>query len=81
MIRKFALGVPLLFLVYELVAVGQAVPRAQVISFEAAQPVLTGMTESLPPELKNAGILDATAWYGWVQGKDSGGLVRYEPVE
>lgn len=28
------------------------------------------MTESLPPELKNAGNLDATKWSAWVQAKD-----------
>ncbi len=70
MVREFAPGVLLLLLFCDLAAVGQAVPKTQFISFEAAQPVLAGMTESLPPELKNAGHLDAAKWSGWVQAKD-----------
>ncbi len=70
MIRKVAPGVFLLLLFCNLAALGQAVPKTQFISFESAQPVLTGMTESLPPELKNAGNLDAAKWSGWVQAKD-----------
>lgn len=70
MIRKFAPGVFLLLLFCNLAAVDQAVSTTQFISFEAAQPVLTGMNESLPPELKNAGNLDAAKWSGWVQAED-----------
>jgi len=70
MVRKSAPSVLLLLLSCELAAVGQTVPKTQFISFEAAQPVLTRMTESLPPELKNAGNLDATKWSSWVQARD-----------
>jgi hypothetical protein len=69
MIRKFAPGVLLVLLFCDLAAVGQAATKPQFISFEAAQPVLTGMAESLPAELQHAN-LDAKKWEAWVQSKD-----------
>jgi len=51
-------------------AAGQSVPRSEFISFEAAQPVLKGMNESLPPDLKAAGPLDASRWSAWVRAQD-----------
>ena len=69
MIRKFAPGVLLVLLFCDLAAAGQAATKPQFISFEAAQPVLTGMAESLPAELQHANP-DAKKWDDWVQAKD-----------
>ena len=43
--------------------------RADFISFSDAQPVLKGMSASLPPELKS-GPLDEKKWSAWVQSSD-----------
>ena len=51
-------------------AAGQSAPRSEFISFDAAQPVLKGMSDSLPADLKTAGPLDATKWSAWVRAQD-----------
>jgi len=81
MVRKLAPGVLLLLLFWDLAAMGQTVAKTQFISFEAAQPVLTGMKESLPPELKNARDVDAAKWSGWVKAKDREIRVRLDRGE
>jgi hypothetical protein len=43
---------------------------AEFISLESAQPVLKGMRDALPPDLKEADTLDAAQWSAWVQLKD-----------
>ena len=79
MIRKFAPGVLLVLLFCDLAAAGQAATKPQFISFEAAQPVLTGMAESLPAELQHAN-LDAKKWDAWVQSKDRETRARLDGV-
>ena len=51
---------------------GQSSPRAEFISFEAARPILDGMKDALPPDLRDAGPLDADKWAAWVQLRDEG---------
>lgn len=48
----------------------QAVPQSEFISFDAAQPVLKGMSNSMPPDLKAAGPLDGVKWSAWVRTQD-----------
>lgn len=48
----------------------QSSGRIEFIPLESAQPVLEGMSDALPPDLKAAGPLDATKWSAWVQTKD-----------
>jgi hypothetical protein len=46
-------------------------PAPQFMSVDAAAPVLQGMTESFPPELKGPnGQLDPKNWDGWVRKRD-----------
>jgi hypothetical protein len=52
------------------VAAGQSVGRSEFISFDAAQPVLKGMDDGLPPDLKAAGPLDTAKWAAWVRARD-----------
>ncbi len=49
---------------------GQTAPRCDFISFEAAEPVLKGMGNALPPELKANDQINAAKWSTWVQDKD-----------
>jgi hypothetical protein len=49
---------------------GQSSVRTEFISLESAQPILKGMRDALPLDLKAAGPLDATKWSAWVQLKD-----------
>ncbi|MGC2323636.1 MAG: hypothetical protein WA463_13495, partial [Terriglobales bacterium] len=70
MLKKIAPGVLFVLLFCDLAAVGQAATKPQFISFEVAQPVLTGMAESLPAELTPADKLDAKKWNDWAQAKD-----------
>jgi hypothetical protein len=48
----------------------QSSGRIEFIPLESAQPVLKGMSDALPPDLKAAGPLDVTKWSAWVQTKD-----------
>jgi hypothetical protein len=46
-------------------------PSPEFISLDSAAPVLEGMRDSLPPELKDSnGKLDSKAWDGWVRKRD-----------
>ena len=49
---------------------GQTAPTSEFISLTAAQPVLSGMGNSVPGDLKAVGRLDDAKWSTWVQGKD-----------
>ena len=49
---------------------GQSEVGREFISLESAQPVLTGMSDALPSDLKALGPLDAAKWRAWVQSKD-----------
>ena len=51
-------------------SLGQSSVPAEFMSLESAQPVLKGMRDALPPDLKDAGTLDASKWSAWVQFKD-----------
>ena len=51
-------------------APGQSVAHSEFISFEEAQPVIKGMSDSLPPALKAAAPLDAIKWAAWVKAQD-----------
>ena len=42
----------------------------QFVPFASAQPVLSAMRDSLPPELKTSGPVTADAWNKWVRGRD-----------
>ena len=42
----------------------------QFVPFASAQPVLSAMRDSLPPELKPSGPVTADAWNKWVRGRD-----------
>jgi len=56
-------------------------PKAEFMSFESAQPVLTQMKDSLPAELKGKGKLDAKTWASWVEQRDAGIRRRLETGE
>jgi hypothetical protein len=49
---------------------GQSATPREFISFEAARPALSAMSETLPPDLKAAGALDREGWAKWVQIQD-----------
>lgn len=49
---------------------GQSAAPIEFISFQAAQPALKVMSDTLPPELKGASLLDADRWSKWVQDQD-----------
>jgi len=49
---------------------GQSAVPIEFISFQAAQPALKAISDTLPPELKGASPLDADRWSKWVQGQD-----------
>jgi len=68
--RKLALFGVLLLSCLPLRLAGQTVPRREFISLEAAGPVLKGMNNALPPELKADDRLDAAKWSAWVRSKD-----------
>jgi hypothetical protein len=42
----------------------------QFVPFASAQPVLSAMRDSLPPELKTSGPVTAEAWNKWVRDRD-----------
>jgi|SRR5271166_2960300 len=63
-------GVTLMVVYVTLACLGQSSVRTEFISLESAQPVLKGLRDALPPDLKAAGPLDATKWSAWVQLKD-----------
>jgi len=46
-------------------------PAPEFISFDAAKPVLDKMAGVLPPALKDAHPLDASAWNAWVKSEDA----------
>ena len=48
----------------------QSPVRTEFISLESAQPVLKGMSDALPPDLKATGPLDAAKWLAWVKSND-----------
>jgi hypothetical protein len=48
----------------------QQAPKSEFTSFEAARPVVTAFSDSLPAELKPAASLDAAKWSTWVQSAD-----------
>jgi len=70
MARKFAVFVLLSLLCCDVAAVCQELASPEFMSYEAAQPVLTAMRDTLPTDLKNAGLLDPTKWSSWVQASD-----------
>jgi hypothetical protein len=51
-------------------SLGQSPVPTEFISLESAQPVLKGMADELPPDLKAVGTLDASKWSAWVQRQD-----------
>ncbi len=51
-------------------AAPQEEPKSEFISFEAARPVVTAFSDSLPPELKPASTLDSAKWSAWVEKAD-----------
>jgi len=63
-------GVTLMSVCFAPACLGQSSVRTEFISLESAQPVLKGMRDALPPDLKAAGPLDATKWLAWVQRRD-----------
>jgi hypothetical protein len=69
MIRKsIRLSVlPVLLLTHSVVAQAHA---PQFMAFSAAQPILTKLKGSLPPELKNSGPVTASIWDRWVRDQD-----------
>jgi hypothetical protein len=48
----------------------QSTAPRQFISFQAAQPAIKAMADSLPPELKAVSPLDAERWSKWAQTED-----------
>jgi len=64
------LGVTLMLVCFSPACFGQSSVRSEFISLESAQPVLKGMSDALPPDLKAAGPLDAAKWSAWVESKD-----------
>ena len=48
----------------------QSPGQAEFISVAAARPILNNLKESLPPDLREDGPLDAPRWLEWVQRKD-----------
>ena len=52
------------------VSLGQFPARAEFIPLEAAEPILAGMKDALPPDLKALGPLNPTQWLAWVQRQD-----------
>jgi hypothetical protein len=63
-------GVTLMLLGLEPACLGQSSVQPEFISLESAQPILKGMEDALPPDLKAAGRMDTTQWSAWVQRKD-----------
>jgi hypothetical protein len=63
-------GVTAMLVCFAPACLGQSSVRAEFISLESAEPVLKGMRDALPPDLKAAGPLDTTKWSAWVQLKD-----------
>ena len=63
-------GITLMLVCFAPACLGQSFARTEFISLESAQPVLKGMRDALPLDLKAAGPLDATKWSAWVQLKD-----------
>jgi hypothetical protein len=70
--NKLAIFVGALLLLpgLESICIGESSVRPEFISLESAQPVLKGVEDALPPDLKAAGPMDATRWTAWVQRKD-----------
>lgn len=63
------------------VALGDDPPQASFISYESAKPVVKALSDSLPPELKSLGALDAAKWNTWVRQRDREIRVRLERGE
>jgi len=63
-------GVALTLVGFVPACLGQSSVRPEFISLESARPVLGGMKDALPPDLKAMGPLDATQWSIWVKRRD-----------
>jgi hypothetical protein len=63
-------GAVLSFCFFPGAVLSQTAPKAQFISLEEAQPVLSGMSGSLPSELKSPATLDPAQWSAWVLKQD-----------
>jgi hypothetical protein len=68
--QKIAGLLVVLWLSVALRSSGQTAPKSEFISLAAAQPVLSGMSNSVPGDLKAVGRLDDAKWSTWVQAKD-----------
>jgi hypothetical protein len=63
-------GVTLMLVCFAPAGLGQSSGRVEFISLESAEPVLSGLRDALPPDLKAAGPPNDTQWSAWVQLKD-----------
>jgi hypothetical protein len=63
-------GIALLLACLAPTSFSQTTSRAQFITLEAAQPILNGLRDAVPPDLKAVNPLDAKSWSAWVQTKD-----------
>jgi hypothetical protein len=64
------LSVPLTLLLFCATVFGQVARQTDFISYREAQPIIGGMRDSLPPELKALGAIDAVKWNAWVHERD-----------
>lgn len=81
--KKRIITVVYLLLAITLISIsaGGQTLKVEFISLKSAGPVLSQMPESLPPELKDKGELDAKTWGEWVEAKDSEIRKRLETGE
>ena len=69
-IPRFLAGAILSLCFFPCVVRGQTSRNVQFISLEEAQPVLSGMSGSLPAELKSPATQDPAQWSAWVLKQD-----------
>ena len=62
-------------------ALGDNPQQASFISYESAKSVVAAMPDSLPPQLKSLGPLDAAKWNAWVAQRDREIRARLERGE
>ncbi len=69
-ILRLLTGAILSFCFFSCAARGQTSSKAQFISLEEARPVLSGMPDALPADLKGPATQDPVAWSEWVLKQD-----------
>src|SRR5208337_2253942 len=69
-IPRLLAGAILSFCFFPCVLCAQSLPKTQFISLDEARPVLSGMSGSLPADLKGPATQEPAAWSAWVLRQD-----------